>query len=138
MPRPIPALPPVTSATLPVSLLVIATSPIGIRYCTGRDGTFAKSWPRPSAIVGCAITASRSVGNGKPAEHCGLHHGHDLTGLGADHREAEDAASLSPTRTFMKPWVSLDLFLVCYKVWVRSLARCDGDTLAPPVVFCLV
>ncbi len=30
--------------------------------CTDRGGTFAKSDPSPSAIVGCARTASRSLG----------------------------------------------------------------------------
>jgi hypothetical protein len=30
--------------------------------CAGRGGTFAKSEPSPSAIVGCARTASRSLG----------------------------------------------------------------------------
>ena len=32
-----------------------------------RAGTFEKSGPRPSAIVGCAITASRSLGYGRSA-----------------------------------------------------------------------
>jgi hypothetical protein len=38
-------------------------------------------------------------------QHRRLHRGHDLAGLGANHREAENAV-VAPTRTFMKPCVS--------------------------------
>src|SRR5271156_4091433 len=39
----------------------------GAVYCTDRGGTFEKSGSRPSAIVGCAITASRSLEYGRSA-----------------------------------------------------------------------
>src|SRR2546421_12336793 len=38
-----------------------------------------------------------------PGQHRGLHRGHDLTGLGADHGETEDAVVTPTTSTFMKP-----------------------------------
>ena len=37
-----------------------------------------------------------------------LHRGHDLAGLGADHREAENAVTRASTSTFMKPCVFVD------------------------------
>src|SRR5215469_2209920 len=78
---------------------------IGISYCSRPVGTFAKSCPRPSAIVGCAMTASRSFANRKPA----------IIAVCTTVMTSPASApiivkprmrSSLPTRTFMKPCVS--------------------------------
>jgi len=55
-----------------------------------RAGTLASSGPRPSAIVRWAITASRRHRIGQFRQHRSLYRGHDLAGLGTDHREADN------------------------------------------------
>ena len=64
------------------------------RYLADLGGTFANNEPRPSAIVGCVKMASRSPGIGHAGQHRRLHHGHHLTGLRAEHGEAQDAVAL--------------------------------------------
>src|SRR6266446_7824275 len=87
MAEPMPLDAPVTTATLPVSLLmcspyvllILCWEPAtveggnkgvnnalsGVTYCADPGGTFEKSGPSPSAIVGWTRTASRSLQYGK-------------------------------------------------------------------------
>jgi len=64
-----------TTAILSVSLPVIVIFSYAI-YCAEPDGTLARSGPRPSATVRCAITASRNRWYGNPI----------LTALATGHR----------------------------------------------------
>ena len=68
----------------------VSNTLFGVTYSATRGGTFEKSGPSPSAIVGCARTASRSLQYGRFASIRRLHRGHDLAGRGANHREADN------------------------------------------------
>jgi hypothetical protein len=51
-------------AVLPIAIalvLCVSNALFGVTYCTDRGGTFEKSEPSPSAIVGCAKIASRNT-----------------------------------------------------------------------------
>ena len=55
--------------------------------------------PSPSAIVGCARTASASL-LGSARQHRHLHDCHDFAGRGADHRKAENAIVILADKNF--------------------------------------
>ena len=84
----------------------VNNSLFGVTYCTDPDGTFEKSEPSPSAMVGWTRTASRSLPYGKFARIavCTA----TMTSPASDPIIVKPRmrSSLPPTRAFMKPSVS--------------------------------
>src|SRR5271166_5587015 len=79
-----------TSPTMKSPRVSPATSSGGSARCR-RDGGEQGIEPLGHGRVRENGVAENRIG--QPAENGGLHRGHDLPGLGADHREAEDAVS---------------------------------------------
>src|ERR1700741_252621 len=102
IPRPMPALPPVTRAILAASLPVILGSLFhrDLLHCPRRHireeraESLSHSRMRNDGIAKSRIWETR--------QHCSLHHSHDLSGLGADHREAEKAV-VTPNKGLHEP-----------------------------------
>ena len=69
---------------------------VSLGRCQWADegGSCEKSAFRPSAIVGWRENGVPQARVGQACQHRLMHNGHDLPGLRADHREAQNAVGL--------------------------------------------
>src|SRR5262249_26618845 len=94
---------PTSAAPWPQVSVCYPTALFGVTCCTGRGGTFEKSEPSPSAIVGCARTASRSFEYGRSAGVARFTPAKTSPAAGPHILEPGNQASFPPTRAFFKP-----------------------------------
>src|SRR5690349_12423541 len=101
MPRPMPALPPVTSATLSASLPVIVVPHWHLLLYRPRRH-IRKERAEALGHGRMRDDGVAELRKWQARKHRGLHHGHDFAGLGANHREAEDAV-VTPNKRLHEP-----------------------------------
>src|SRR6266852_4757410 len=96
----------IAAATVETGHQAVNNALSGVTFCTDRGGTFEKSEPSPSAIVGCARMASRSLEYGRSASIAVCTAAMTSPASAPIIVKPRMRSSLPPTRTFMKPCVS--------------------------------